>query len=346
MLTDPYSSTAGLAWSPAGTEIWYTAGTTGNVRAIYGVDAEGHERMIDGAPSDLTVMDVSPGGKVLLTGNAKRRGQAGLAPGETEERDLSWLDWSRPSDLSGDGEWLLFEEQGQGGGPSYTVYLRRTDGSPPVMLGEGVSLAISPDGKRILTFRLDHPDRLVILPRGAGEARTVPIPGFRISAASWFPDGERILLTGSEGAQSYSLYILDREGATPRPLSSEGITYGPAIAPDGRFVAAHDAAGNVFLYPVEGGEPRPVPGIEPGEAIFGWNADGRTLMIGRRAALPLRIDRLDLQSGKRVLWKEIMPPDPAGTLDASFVLFSDDGESYVYSYRKVLSTLYLAEGLR
>jgi len=346
MLTEPYTSSAGLNWSPDGSEIWYTAGTTGNVRALYGTDQDGNTRMIDGAPADLTLQDVSPGGRVLITRNTQRRGQVGLAPGETEERDLSWLDWSRPSDVSADGKWVLFEEQGQGGGPGYSVYLRRTDGSPPVLLGEGVSLALSPDQQSVLSNHMAHPDRLVVLPRGAGEERTIVVPGFNIAAASWLPDGKQMLLYGSEGGRPFGLYILEKEGATPRPISPSGIAYAFAKSPDGRFVAAHDSEGRLSIYPVDGSDPRPVPGTEPGDVVFGWLEDGQTLMIGRRGARPQRIHRLDLLTGKKTLWKEVMPADPAGLLDVSFVLFSDDGESYVYSYRRILSTLYLAEGLQ
>ncbi len=346
MLTELYSSCAGLAWSPDGDEIWYTAGTTGNVRALYGVDLDGNQRMIDSAPADLTLQDVSPAGRVLLTRNTKRRGQIGLAPGETEERDLSWLDWSRPSALSADGEWVLFEEQGQGGGPSYTIYLRRTDGSPPVLLGEGVSLALSPDGKSVLATPLGHRDRFVILPRGAGEARTISVPGFRFGAARWFPDGKRLLFVGSEGGRPARLYLLESEGATPRPITPEGIAFRLVISPDGRSVIALDPTGQLMIYPVGEGDPRPVPGVVPGDVVFGWNDDGDTLMIGHRGDLPQRIHRLDLRTGQKIFWKEVMPADPAGLLDVSFVLFSGDGSSYVYSYRRVLSTLYHVEGLR
>lgn len=346
MLTEPYASCAGLNWSPDGGEIWYTAGTTGNVRALYGTDLDGNIRIIDGAPADLTLQDVSTEGNVLLTRNTQRRGQVGLAPGETEERDLSWLDWSRPSDVSPDGRWVLFEEQGQGGGPNYAVYLRNTDGSPPVLLGEGYSLALSPDQQSVLTLQLAHPDRLVILPRGAGEARTIMVPGFRISGATWFPDGQRMMLYASENGRPFRLYLLENETAAPRAFSPEGISWAFAKSPDGRFVAALDAEDRWNIYPVDGSVPRPVAGTEPGDVVFGWLADGRTLMVGRRGARPQRVHRLDLHTGKKSFWKEVMPADPAGLLDVSFVLFSDDGESYVYTYRRMLSTLYLVEGLQ
>ncbi len=102
----------------------------------------------------------------------------------------------------------------------------------------------------------------------------------------------------------------------------------------------------MFIYPVDGGDPEPVPDVVPGDVAFGWNDDGHTLMIGHRGVLPHRIYRLDLRTGKKEFWKEVTPADPAGLLDVGFVLFSDDGGSYVYSYRRILSTLYLTEGLR
>ena len=100
------------------------------------------------------------------------------------------------------------------------------------------------------------------------------------------------------------------------------------------------------IYPVGEGEVRPVPGTEAGDLPFGWSDDGHTLIIGHRGDLPQTIYRLDLRTGRKELWKEVMPVDPAGLLDVGFVYFSADGNSYVYSYRRILSTLYLAEGLR
>jgi hypothetical protein len=39
-------------------------------------------------------------------------------------------------------------------------------------------------------------------------------------------------------------------------------------------------------------------------------------------------------------------PDPAGVSAIGPILVGPDGKSYVYSYRRVLSDLYLIEGLR
>ena len=67
-----------------------------------------------------------------------RLGIRGMAPGAKEERELGWLGWANLRDISRDGKKVLFEEEGDGGGPNYTVFLRDTDGSPPVRIGQGV----------------------------------------------------------------------------------------------------------------------------------------------------------------------------------------------------------------
>lgn len=53
-----------------------------------------------------------------------------------------------------------------------------------------------------------------------------------------------------------------------------------------------------------------------------------------------------LATGRRTTWKSLMPGDRAGLIDLWFVGLSSDARSYVYSFRRVLSTLYLVEGLR
>jgi len=55
---------------------------------------------------------------------------------------------------------------------------------------------------------------------------------------------------------------------------------------------------------------------------------------------------VDLATGRREDWKELAPSDPAGVKTISPVRFSADGKSYAYSYYRVLSDLYVVEGLK
>lgn len=74
--------------------------------------------------------------------------------------------------------------------------------------------------------------------------------------------------------------------------------------------------------------------------------DGRVLYVSRPEGLPAKIFRLDMATGERVLWKEIAPSDPAGVFGIDPILLTRDGKAYVYSYRRLLTDLYLVEGLK
>ena len=72
-----------------------------------------------------------------------RYGIAGATSHDTAERDFSWLDWGLIRDVTPDGQMILFDETGEGGGPGYSVYVRKADGSPAVRLGRGVGATLS-----------------------------------------------------------------------------------------------------------------------------------------------------------------------------------------------------------
>ena len=128
--------------------------------------------------------------------------------------------------------------------------------------------------------------------------------------------------------------------------SNQGCQTSHAVSPDGTLVAAIGAGRQVMLYPVDGGSPRPVPGLSPGEWPTQWTADSKSLYVYRRTDLPARVYRVDLASGRRELWKELGPADPAGVTGLGHVLVTPDGRAYAYNFRRALSDLYLVEGLK
>ena len=109
-----------------------------------------------------------------------------MAPGGKEERELGWFGWSELRDISRDGHKILFEEEGDGGGPNYTVFLRDTDGSPPARIGEGTRRALSPDGKWAIT-KPAKGGPLNLVPTGAGEARQLTHDAMSYSAVRLLP---------------------------------------------------------------------------------------------------------------------------------------------------------------
>jgi hypothetical protein len=227
------------------------------------------------------------------------------------------------------------------------VYLRGTDGSPAVRLGDGVALALSPDGRWALARSATEPRRLFLLPTGAGEPRALPPAPIVVSRARWLPGGKQILINGNELGKGLAIYVMDvgAKAARPLPLTAGGAWLFPP-SPDGSRVATWLGNVGVGIYPLGGGEPRGVPGASPMELPIQWRADGRALYLGRQArGGRYRIDEVDLATGRRAPWKELRTADPADAW-IDFFRMTPNGEAYAYNSSNALSTLYLAEGLR
>jgi Tol biopolymer transport system component len=340
-------SAQGLAWSPAEDEIWYTGAKAGASRALYAVNLSGRERLIARMPGTLTLQDIRKDGRVLLTRESWRRELMGLPPGADKEHNLSWLDYSYPAAISDDGKTLLFDEEGEAGGWTYSVYLRKTDGSPAVRLGEGLAVALSPDENWALSSPLGSPAQLVLLATKAGEPKQLTHDEINHSWARWLPDGKRFVFSGNEPERGVRLYLQDLVGAKPQAISPEGVNALQfAVSPDGKFVAGVGPDQKGYLYPISGGEPRSIPGFAPGELPITWTTDSRSLYVYRSGELPARVYRLEVESGRRTLWKQLMPSDSAGVNHIGPVLLTPDGTSYVYGYHRTLSDLYLVDGLQ
>ncbi len=348
-LSGGWTSLRGLAWSSAGDEIWFDAGQAGMARALYSVTLAGRRRLLARVAGRLTLMDIFRDGRVLLVREDERIVLAGQAPGEVKERDLSWLHFSIAADLSADGKTILIAEiSSEAVGANYAVYLRKTDGSPAVRLGEGQAGGLSPDGKWALAMLPTSPGQLVLLPTGVGESKVLPRgPIQQYHLATWFPDGKRVVFAATEPGRGVRLYAQRIDSGEPRAISAEGVVpVGLVISPDGESAAAGGPEGKFLLYPTKGGNPRPVPGLEANDVPVRWAADGRSLYLFHRGALPARIYRLDLATQRKEIWKEIVPSDPAGNVDVGPVLAAPEAGSYAYSLDRALDELYLVKGLR
>ncbi len=346
-LTATWMSAVGLAWfGPGRDEIWFTAATAGGARALYSVTLSGGQRLVYRAPSTLTLQDVSRDGRVLLTQENFRAGMVALPPGQTEERELSWLDSSLVTDLSPDGKTLLFTEAGDGGGATYAVYTRPADGSPAVRLGDGLGTSLSPDGRWV--FSIVHPARhqIVLLPMGAGEARRLEPSGMTYHWGGWFPDGQRIHFAANEPGRGLRVWVQDLAGGKPRSITPEGVARLGRVSPDSKWYAGGDPQGRLTLFPVEEGEPRPVPGVEPGFFPIRWSSDGRLLYGGYQEELPARIYRVDIATGRKEVARQLLPSDPAGIISFGSAAISADDKAYAYTYIRILSDLSLVEGLK
>jgi Tol biopolymer transport system component/predicted Ser/Thr protein kinase len=346
-ISELFATAQGLAWSSGGDEVLFTAAPFGFNRGVYATDLSGRQRLLSRVTGNLTLQDVSHDGLVLLSHDVLRSGALAAAPGDEKERDLSWLDWSNVTDLSRDGKTVLISESGEGGGAGYSVYARNIDGSPAVRLGEGNGQSISPDGKWALSIlRTTSDPQMILLPVGAGEPRLLSKENVRARAAAFLPDGKRVIFGAAEPGRGERIFIRAVAGGAVRPITPEGYRgWFRAVAPDGRYIPARGPDGKAYLYPIEGGEPSPLPGWDPLDVASGWSVDGR-LRVYKRGDLPLRVYLLDLRTGQKELWKSLMPGDSAGVADLGPVLATLDGKTYVYTYTRILSDLYLVDGLK
>ena len=354
-LAGEWFTVQGLAWSPDGNEVWFTASKTGTDRTLYAVTLDGKERMVLRLPGALMLLDIAKDGRVLLMRASWRRELIGVTDSDSKEHELSWLDYSYPADLSADGKTLLFDEEGGGGalsysksgGLSYAVYIRKTDGSPAVLLGEGGARALSPDGKWVIAVTQDSPTQLKLLTTGAGEPKQLTNDSVNRGFAHWFPDGKRVLFSGDEPGKGVRLYVYDMASGKSQPVTPEGVNGTRfVISPDSQWVAGIGPDQKGYLYSVTGGEPRQINGLNPGEQPITFSSDGRSLYIYQPGELPARVDRLDLQTGERVRWRQLMPSDPAGVENIGPILLTPDAKNCVYGYHRMLADLYLVEGLK
>jgi serine/threonine protein kinase/WD40 repeat protein len=354
-LSGEWFTIQGLAWSPDGKEIWFTASKSGVDRTLYAVTMDGKERMVLRLPGAVMIFDIFKDGRVLLMRASWRRELIGMTADDAKQHDLSWLDYTYPADLSGDGKTLLFDEEGGGGsldysksgGLSYAVYIRKTDGAPAVLLGEGGAVALSPDGKSVIASTQDSPSQLKLLTTGAGEAKDLTKGNINHSWAHWFPDGKRILLSGNEPGKGVKLYVRELASGKSQAITPEGVN-GTAfvIAPDSQLVAGIGPDQKGYLYPVAGGEPRVIAGLSAGEQPITFSSDSRSLYVYQPGELPALVYRIDLQTGQRTLWKQLMPSDPAGVETIGPILITPDAKTCVFGYHRMLADLYLVEGLK
>ena len=335
----------GLAWSPSGREMWFTANRDRVRSAVYAVDLSRRVRVVTRMPGSLELFDIARDGRVLMSHSEEGPGVIARAPGASAERDLSWLGGSFLGDLSGDGKMVLFTESG-------VLYLRRTDGSAAaVRLGADFSpfgpMALSPDGAWVAAARPGSRARMALVATGVGASRELALEGLgSVGAVSWARDSKTIFFLGWQEGRGTRIYRQDLSEEKPRPITTDiSGAEELVISPDGRSLALM-GKGTVRLFSIEGTALRTVPGNFSAQTLIGWASDRRALYSYRMTDLPGRIYRIDLATGELKVLREMLPADPAGIWRIHPVRITPDGSSYSYTYTRCLGDLYVFDGLK
>jgi len=350
-LSRQFGSIAGLAWSPDSEAIWFSGSEVGSYpRALFKVTTSGQQLLVRQESSNTVLHDVSRDGHLLLTRDTIRGEVFGRILPENTDRELGWGDNSFASDITPDGAMVALSVQGEASDRGYDVSVRKTDGSSAVRLGEGIPIQFSPDGKWVLTsypsgLKPASAPQLVLLPTGAGQAVTLTHDSIEHGFGTLLPDGKRFLFDGVEPGHAPRSWVQDGSDGKPQPITPEGVI-AQGFSPDGKLLVAVDRERKFWVYPVEGGQPRALSGIESGEAPIRWSIDGKYLFVAAVATIPVRIYRTEISSGRRQFVSKVAPSDLAGLWGLLTVHITPDGKSYVYSDYRILSDLYVASGLR
>ncbi len=324
----------GLAWVPSGTEIWFTATRptpSEFAPSLHAVSLSGIERPVYRAPDWLVLHDISQDGRVLLSRNTVHINLTCKRPGDTSERDLTWQLASAAKGISPDGNTLVFEDEllsSPSGNP--IIFSRNIEGSPAISIGEGSGASLSPDGKWVLALRGED---LVLLPTGVGATATLPKGELvRIGNGAWLPDSKRIVFTGYTADNTPRGYLQEIPAGLARAITPPGVVLADKSAARDENSVLGRVGSTWVLFPIQGGDGRPVPALTPGDIPLQWSHGGRyvytvaSLDGARQAAVD--VFRVELATGGRTLWKTLMPSDPVGVEDMrETVVMTPDAQS-------------------
>ena len=345
-LSGPWGGAENPLWRPDDGSLVFSGD------GIREVSLAGKERVLYPDDGSLGPHDLLPDGRILVERGSARNPVVMRPPGEEREREISQLDGAGGLIFSADDSTLVFSRGG--------VFIWKVGAAEAIRLGDGSAKSLSPDGKWVLSVT-GRPKRLVLLPTGAGVARPIDLPGLTISrreipfagnivfSGAILPDGQTLLVAASEPDKPTGLWTLPLQGGKPRLVLPEEALGGLAASPDGKRLALHMGGGKGFILPLDGGPRTPLEGLQPGDRLDQWSGDGRHLYASRQQELPGRVFRIEIGTGRREFWKELMPADPAGVIHVNNtpIAISRDGKSYAYTYiRAVVSDLYLLDGVR
>ena len=209
---------------------------------------------------------------------------------------------------------------------------------------------MSPDGKWVLALRGED---LVLLPTGVGAMVTLPKGDLvRVGNGAWLPrlEADCVHWLHRETTRREATFRKSPP-ALPRAITPPGVVLADKAAARDENSVLGRVGDTWMLFPIQGGDGRPVPALTPGDIPLQWSHGGRYVytVASVDGARPAAVDvfRVELATGDRTLWKTLMPSDPVGVEDMrETVVITPDAQSYCYSYMRRLGDLFVVDGLK
>jgi len=339
-----------LAWSPDGSQLYFSASESGNESyQVMAVNVAGapEVRQAFSGPGGMLVNDINGDGRQLVTRHDRRWQMQALLPGEDNERDVGWQDFAITGVVSPDRKSMAFTDISDRAGANYATSLRDLATGKVVRLGEGASFGFSGDGRWVGAL-VPSTLEIQLYPVGAGQTIRVPrgnLEAYTGDLPQWFAKSPRLVVCGNEKGKGTRCYAQGMTDGALTPLTPEGVTRA-LIAPDEQALLTRSANGTYEVRSATNGQVSPARGLTPTDVPLRWSADSQSVVVTTQARIPALVERVNVATGARTSLREIAPPDRAGL---TMVLLNDwieDGHGYVYQYQRSLSTLFVATGVR
>jgi Tol biopolymer transport system component len=340
LVSREFASLSGLAWNPAGTEIWFAAAPKGTTRSIYALGLNGRLRYVYGAPAVLTLQDISAEGEVLVTRDSSNVATY-IRPlnGSSPQTELPGDDWTILGDVTPDGRRIVFSDSGVGE-QKPSVYVHQQGAQAPTWLGDAtLPAAISPDGAKVVASTNDVCRHLILFPLDGGGARTMTPEELCVTRVMWL-DNSRLVVSGERAGAPSRCFLQTLDG-TPQPITPPGFLC-LLRAYDQRRVLAR--GGNAY-YAIdsEGKEsPRKLDLDALSYSVAGW-IDEDTIAAFRDSN-PIEVAFFRPDGALKRAYRFDRPANVESILRGR--VFGAGNPTFVYSVHHMLSELYLIHGLK
>jgi WD40 repeat protein len=346
-LTGEYWGEEGVVWSRDGRTVYFSPSDSNAQFDVDAVNVSGTPvvRQVLAGPGNAFIADIETDGRLLLVRGDVRFSLRALLAGDTDERDLSWLDFPLQASLSRDSRHMAFADLSQSAGVDYSVALRDIAADKVVRLGPGASLGLSPDA-RWAAAQIPSSLKLVLYPTGTGDVVTLePRIDLTQRQVRWFSNSAKVLYCGRRDGQPSRCYAREISGGTAVAVTPDDVTDAIA-ASDDRTLLIRRGSGAMQVMTIGGGAPADVKGFAPDDTLLAWTPDGAGVIVTKQAEVPAPVDRVDPVTGARTHLKDLGPPDRTGVNQIESVNWLAGGPGYVYAFARQLSQVFIVRGVR